>query len=130
VQEVPEADAVVIGVKARMAGVRQPFEQHAAPSLRAEGDGLAGRAWSGLAAVAQNLARAGQRVTHNRGHDVAVALAEVVDQTARVARTHAHAGAQARLHRGGGETLDLKPGEEAPLALLDGSADRAARLPE
>ena len=110
--------------------IGQPVEQQVAASLRGERDGLTGRAGSGLPAVPERLPRAGQGVTHHRGHDVAFAFAEVRDQTARVSGAHAHGGAQSRLHLGGGEALDLKPGEEAPLALLDVSADRTARLPE
>ena len=85
VQEVSETDAVVIGIEAGVTGIRQPVEQHVAPSLRAEGDSLAGWAGSGVAAASERLARAGQSVAHHRGHDVAFAVAQIVDETARVA---------------------------------------------
>lgn len=130
VQEVWEADAVVIGVKARVAGVRQPADQHAASPLRAERDSLTRRAESGVPSVPERLPRPRHDVTHHGGHDVALAFAQVRDQTPRVTGAHAHGGTQSRLHFGRGVALDLKPGEEAPLALLDEATDRTAWFPE
>ena len=113
-----------------MAGIRQPAEHQAAPSLPAERDSLTGQAGSRLPAITERLTRAGQGVADHRGRDVTFAIADLRDQAARVTGTHPHAGTQPRLHLGGGEALDLKPGEEAPLCLLDVLADRTARLPE
>ena len=55
-------------------------------------------------------------------------LTDLLDEPARVDRTHAHAGAQPRLYLGDAEALDLKPGKEAPLRLLDVRTRRASRL--
>ena len=127
-ENVHEAHSAVIGVQTAQAGIAEAVENEPARAPRPGLYRLAGGTRSRLGVASDLVERAGERLAHDRGHDVA--LAEFLNQTPAVSRTHAESGAESRLHLGAAEALDLKPREEAALDLADIAAGGTAGFPE
>ena len=126
VQEVGQAYAVVLAVQPAEAGIVQSIEQQRPRVTSAEGHRLARRTGTVLRFAPEAGPGSRERLTHNDRHHVT--FANGLEQPARVRGAHAHRGAQLRLHLARGVTLDLEPGEEAPLGLSDVAAARASRI--